>query len=231
MTPRSPSTGADEKRADELGLPSGQPEQIVYVQLLRTTTTEIYATPAENECFRPRNRRMPQAVLLRTLINYCSPQQPKLTEPPRLEIRPLQGWSSRPPFYFVYRKGSFSAKLPAHLFSTVLPRRSTMKQATERRPNARTEEFSTTHVRLGIFFLMILLRRRSAFVPLMAERSYHLMITEHDYYNEKAIKNQTRSTNLTAARGVIYDANMQRSSLVIDCRDGLYRPERDSPSR
>ena len=37
---------------------------------------------------------------------------------------------------------------------------------------------------------------------------YHLMITEHDYYNEKAIKNQTRSTNLTATRGVIYDANM-----------------------
>ena len=34
------------------------------------------------------------------------------------------------------------------------------------------------------------------------------MITEHDYYNEKAIKNQTRSTNLTATRGVIYDANM-----------------------
>ena len=46
-----------------------------------------------------------------------------------------------------------------------------------------------------------------AFVPLIGTL-YHLMITEHDYYNEKAIKNQTRSTNLTAARGVIYDANM-----------------------
>ena len=46
-----------------------------------------------------------------------------------------------------------------------------------------------------------------AFVPLIGTR-YHLMITEHDYYHEKAIKNQTRSTNLTATRGVIYDANM-----------------------
>ena len=41
-----------------------------------------------------------------------------------------------------------------------------------------------------------------AFVPLIGTL-YKLMITEHDYYNEKAIKNQTRSTNLTAARGVI----------------------------
>ena len=46
-----------------------------------------------------------------------------------------------------------------------------------------------------------------AFVPLIGTL-YHLMITEHDYYNEKAIKSQTRSTNLTATRGVIYDANM-----------------------
>lgn len=46
-----------------------------------------------------------------------------------------------------------------------------------------------------------------AFVPLIGTL-YNLMITQHDYYNEKAIKNQTRSTNLTAARGVIYDANM-----------------------
>ena len=45
------------------------------------------------------------------------------------------------------------------------------------------------------------------FIPLIATL-YHLMITEHDYYEERAIKNQTRSTNLTASRGTIYDANM-----------------------
>ena len=56
-----------------------------------------------------------------------------------------------------------------------------------------------------------------AFVPLIGTL-YHLMITEHDYYNEKAIKNQTRSTNLTATRGVIYDANMNvlASSLTVE---------------
>ena len=45
------------------------------------------------------------------------------------------------------------------------------------------------------------------FIPLIATL-YHLMITEHDYYEERAIKNQTRSTSLSASRGVIYDANM-----------------------
>ena len=45
------------------------------------------------------------------------------------------------------------------------------------------------------------------FIPLIATL-YNLMITQHDYYEERAIKNQTRSTNLSASRGVIYDANM-----------------------
>ena len=45
------------------------------------------------------------------------------------------------------------------------------------------------------------------FIPLIATL-YNLMITEHDYYEERAIKNQTRSTSLSASRGVIYDANM-----------------------
>lgn len=45
------------------------------------------------------------------------------------------------------------------------------------------------------------------FVPLIATL-YNLMITEHDKYEELAIQNQTRSTTLTAARGVVYDRNM-----------------------
>ena len=60
---------------------------------------------------------------------------------------------------------------------------------------------------LGRTLILMILCGVIAFVPLIGTL-YHLMITEHDYYNEKAIKNQTRSTNLTAARGVIYDANM-----------------------
>ena len=46
-----------------------------------------------------------------------------------------------------------------------------------------------------------------AFIPLIATL-YKLMIVEHDHYEALAINNQTRSTRLTAARGEIYDRNM-----------------------
>ena len=46
-----------------------------------------------------------------------------------------------------------------------------------------------------------------AFVPLIVTL-YKLMIRDHNYYEELAINNQTRSTNLTASRGIIYDRNM-----------------------
>ena len=46
-----------------------------------------------------------------------------------------------------------------------------------------------------------------AFIPLIVTL-YNLMIRQHDYYEERAIRNQTRSTYLTAARGIIYDRNM-----------------------
>ena len=45
------------------------------------------------------------------------------------------------------------------------------------------------------------------FIPLIATL-YQLMIVDHDKYEEMAIQNQTRSTTLTASRGVIYDRNM-----------------------
>ena len=45
------------------------------------------------------------------------------------------------------------------------------------------------------------------FIPLIATL-YNLMIVEHDKYEEMAIQNQTRSTTLTASRGVVYDRNM-----------------------
>ncbi len=45
------------------------------------------------------------------------------------------------------------------------------------------------------------------FVPLVATL-FQLMIVDHDQYTEMAINNQTRSTSLSAARGVIYDRNM-----------------------
>ncbi len=45
------------------------------------------------------------------------------------------------------------------------------------------------------------------FIPLIATL-YQLMIRDHDKYEEMAIRNQTRSTSLTASRGVVYDRNM-----------------------
>ena len=82
-----------------------------------------------------------------------------------------------------------------------LPRTKEQKQANrERNERANRTILSRTSILMVLCGVI-------AFVPLIGTL-YNLMIDQHDYYNEKAIKNQTRSTNLTAARGVIYDANM-----------------------
>jgi len=46
-----------------------------------------------------------------------------------------------------------------------------------------------------------------AFLPVIG-RLYGLMVTDYDYYSGKALNNQTRSTAVTAHRGMIYDRNM-----------------------
>ena len=46
-----------------------------------------------------------------------------------------------------------------------------------------------------------------AFVP-VALRLYHLMVVNYSYYSELALRNQTRTTAVTAERGLIYDRNM-----------------------
>ena len=46
-----------------------------------------------------------------------------------------------------------------------------------------------------------------AFVPVIL-RLWRLMITDHSYYAELALRNQTRSTAVMASRGIIYDTNM-----------------------
>ena len=46
-----------------------------------------------------------------------------------------------------------------------------------------------------------------AFLPI-GLRLYRLMVTEYDYYAAKALRNQTRTTSVTAERGTIYDRNM-----------------------
>ncbi len=46
-----------------------------------------------------------------------------------------------------------------------------------------------------------------AFVP-VAYRLYDLMVRQYDYYADLALRNQTRSTAVSADRGTIYDRNM-----------------------
>ncbi len=46
-----------------------------------------------------------------------------------------------------------------------------------------------------------------AFLP-VALQMYKLMVSQHDYYSMLALRNQTRTTNVTADRGTIYDRNM-----------------------
>ena len=72
-------------------------------------------------------------------------------------------------------------------------------------PKEKSQRANRTILRRTLFLMIVC--GILAFIPLIATL-YKLMITEHDYYEEQAIRNQTRATYLTAARGVIYDRNM-----------------------
>lgn len=74
------------------------------------------------------------------------------------------------------------------------------------RSAARPQGVTDTYIRKGIFALMILFGVVAFAV--LAGRLVKLMIIDHDYYESKAISNQTRSTSVTASRGTIYDRNM-----------------------
>ncbi len=55
--------------------------------------------------------------------------------------------------------------------------------------------------------LVTLLLGAVAFVPVLAQL-YNLMVNQYDYYSGLALRNQTRTTTVTADRGTIYDRNM-----------------------
>ncbi len=74
------------------------------------------------------------------------------------------------------------------------------------RPQRKQPEVSATYVRKGIFAMMICLGVVS--FCLVTGMLVKLMLIDHDYYEAKAISNQTRSTSVTASRGTIYDRNM-----------------------
>ncbi len=79
-----------------------------------------------------------------------------------------------------------------------------MKKGTKKREYSRIRKDTGQHRRITLtaLFLGIL-----AFVPI-AVQLYTLMIKEYDYYSRLALRNQTRTTQVTADRGIIYDRNM-----------------------
>ena len=67
-------------------------------------------------------------------------------------------------------------------------------------PVRRTRSVSDTSVRRSILAAMALLGVAAFLV--LAGRLVKLMLVDHDYYEAKAISNQTRSTRVTASRGL-----------------------------
>ena len=82
------------------------------------------------------------------------------------------------------------------------------KDVPKLRPKAHRKvmQVSDTYIRKGILWLMASLGVLSFLI--VGARLVKVMLVDHDYYEEKAISNQTRSTSVTAKRGNIYDRNM-----------------------
>ena len=76
--------------------------------------------------------------------------------------------------------------------------------AKQKREFARVRGDSGHHKRILAVMAMFGL---AAFLP-VGLQLYHLMIGEYDYYSNLALRNQTRTTVVTADRGTIYDRNM-----------------------
>ena len=82
--------------------------------------------------------------------------------------------------------------------------RDNMEKRSKKKEYVRIRADSGQHRRIlavGLVFGMV------AFVP-VAMRLYDLMVTNYDYYADLALRNQTRTTRVTADRGDIYDRNM-----------------------
>ena len=76
-----------------------------------------------------------------------------------------------------------------------------------RHPRRKNQGVTETYIRKGVLALMVLLGILAFCI--LTGRLIKLMLVDHDYYEEKAINNQTRSVSVTANRGYIYDRNME----------------------
>ncbi len=82
--------------------------------------------------------------------------------------------------------------------------RSVMGKTVKKREYNRVRKDSGQHRRITLtaLFLGVL-----AFIPLVMQL-YSLMVRDYDYYAKLALRNQTRTTRVTADRGIVYDRNM-----------------------
>ena len=78
------------------------------------------------------------------------------------------------------------------------------KGAKKRKETSRLRADTGQHQRI---MLVMAVMGILAFLPVIAQL-YRLMVAEYDYYAAKALRNQTRTTTITAQRGNIYDRNM-----------------------
>lgn len=81
-----------------------------------------------------------------------------------------------------------------------------MKRREITRRRKKPQGVSETYLRRGIALLMAVFGVLAFAV--LAGRLVRLMLIDHEYYESRAIANQTRSTSVTASRGTIYDRNM-----------------------
>ncbi len=88
-----------------------------------------------------------------------------------------------------------------------------MKHRPSRKEYARVRADTGQHQRI---LLISILLGVLAFVPI-AVRLFDLMIASGDYYTDLALRNQTRTTRVTANRGNIYDCNMN----ILACSKGV----------
>ena len=79
-----------------------------------------------------------------------------------------------------------------------------MAEKAKKREYTRIRKDSGQHrrIKLTALFLGIL-----AFIPILVQM-YGLMVRDYAYYARQALRNQTRTTQVTADRGIIYDRNM-----------------------
>jgi len=79
-----------------------------------------------------------------------------------------------------------------------------MAKPAKKREYNRIRRDSGQHRRIGIVALVLGI---VAFIPIFVQL-YTLMVTNYEYYARLALQNQTRTTKITADRGLIYDRNM-----------------------